>query len=150
MKKMLVADNIEMNKSIIHEIFDSQYEIIQTSSSEVTFKLVTQYKEEISIILINENIAQNFSKDIIQTMIDLRIFENIPVILILNHEYMKIKSLQIDLPYSDVVDSPVNPYVIRKRVANLVELFSHKNELENLIEKQTEKIPYQQVRVKIT
>lgn len=150
MKKMLVADNIEMNKSIIHEIFSSQYEIIETGSSELAFRFLTQYKSSISIVLINESIAQNFSKDTVQTLIDLKIFENIPVILILNGDTSyRAKAWSLDLPYSDVIASPVNPYVIRKRAANLVELYSHKNELEELIEKQTAKILSQNKALKL-
>ena len=40
MKKMLVADNAEMNKSIVHEIFASQYEVMETASSEAVFRLL--------------------------------------------------------------------------------------------------------------
>ena len=122
MKKMLVADNIEMNKSIIHEIFSSHYEILQTSGSELAFKFLTQYKNSISIILINENIARSFSSDIVKTLTNLRIFENVPVILILDSDSSRMNAVNIDMPFSDVVESPVDPFVIQKRVKNLVEL----------------------------
>ena len=149
MKKMLVADNIEMNKSIIHEIFSSQYEIIQTSGSELAFKFLTQYKNSISIILINESIARGFSNDTVKTLSNLKIFENVPVILILNKENSRMKAVNIDLPFSDVIASPVNPFVLQKRVANLVELYSHKSDLEELVEKQTAKILSQNKALKI-
>lgn len=140
MKKMLVADNIEMNKSILNEIFGSAYEIIQTNSSEVAFRFLTSYKSEIAIVLMNENIAQNLSAEHVETLSGLKIFENVPIILIMNSDNTKRRALNVALPYSDVVNSPVNPYIIQKRVANLAELYSHKNELEELVEKQTEKI----------
>ena len=146
---MLVADNIEMNKSIIHEIFSSQYEIIQTSGSELAFKFLTQYKNSISIILINESIARGFSNDTVKTLSNLKIFENVPVILILNKENSRMKAVNIDLPFSDVIASPVNPFVLQKRVANLVELYSHKSDLEELVEKQTAKILSQNKALKI-
>lgn len=149
MKRMLVADDVEMNKSIIHEIFAPHFEIIQTSSSELVFKFLMQYKNSISIILINENIAKSFNKDIVKTLTNLKIFENVPVILILNKNSARMKAINIDLPFSDVVSSPVNPFVIQKRVANLVELYSHKNELEDLVEKQTAKILSQNKALKL-
>ena len=94
---MLVADNIEMNKSIIHEIFSSHYEILQTSGSELAFKFLTQYKNSISIILINENIARSFSSDIVKTLTNLRIFENVPVILILDSDSSRMNAVNIDM-----------------------------------------------------
>ena len=150
MNKILVADNIEMNKSILHEIFSSQYEIIETSGSELVFKFLTQYKSSISIILINEGIARNFTKEMVQTLTNLKIFENVPVILILNEgSYHRMKVKDIEMPYCDVTASPVNPQVIKNRVANLVELYSHKKELEALVERQTAKILAQNKALKI-
>lgn len=140
LKKLLLADNIEMNKSIIHEIFSSEFEIVQASGSETAFQLILQYRNSISIILINESIAKNFTKEIVGTLTNLKVFENIPVLLILNNNSSRMKQMNIDMHFSDVVSSPVNPFVIQKRVGNLVELYSHKNELEDLVEKQTEKI----------
>lgn len=139
-EKMLVADSMEMNKSILNEIFASRYEIIQTNSGDVAFRFLTRYKDEIAVVLINETIAQNITPEHVQTLSGLIIFENVPVVLILNSETAKIRNTNITLPYSDVIASPVNPYIIQKRVANLAELYSHKNELEELIVKQTEKI----------
>ncbi len=141
MKKMLVADNSEMNKSIIHEIFSSQYEIKETASSENVFKILMQNKNDISIVLINETVANNFSKDAVRTLSNMEVFRNVPVILILEGELsQRSKAMNIDFPYCDVITSPVNPYIIRKRVTNLVELYSHQNELEDRVEQQTARI----------
>lgn len=149
MKKMLVVDNTEMNKSILHEIFYSLYELIETDSSETALKLIKQYKNDISIILINEKIAHDFSSETIKRLTDEKIFENIPVILILNNDYFKIRNSFDNLYFSDVIASPVNPYIIKKRVENLVELFSHKNKLEKIVDEQTEKIIAQNKALKI-
>lgn len=150
MNKILVADTIEMNKSILHEIFSSQYEIIETPGSELTFKFLTQYKNSISIILINESIARNFTEEMIKTLTNLKVFENIPVILILNVEsYHRMRVKDIEMPYCDVTASPVNPNIIRNRVANLIELYSHKKELEALVERQTAKILAQNKALKL-
>lgn len=150
MKKMLVADNVEMNKSIICEIFSSQYEIIETSSSEALFKLLIQNKNDISIILVNETIANNFTKESVQTLSNMEVFDNIPSVLILEGELtQRSKAMNMHFPYSDVLTSPVNPHIIRKRVENLVELYSHKNELEDMVQKQTARILLQNQALRI-
>ena len=150
MKKMLVAETAEMNKSILHEIFASEYELIETNSSELVFRFLMQYKDSISIVIINELIAKSMGTETIRTLQSLKIFENIPIILIINSDSLvRYKTQNIELPYSDVIVSPVNPYVIRKRAANLVELYSHKNELEALVERQTAKILSQNKALKL-
>ena len=64
MKKMLVGDNLEMNKIIISEIFGKEYEIIYTSSSEEFLHLLMHYKDDADVILVNQYIAKSLSSDI--------------------------------------------------------------------------------------
>ena len=56
MRKMLVADNTEINRSILYGIFASQYELIQTESSETAFRLLTE-----NYILPNSHSVKRFS-----------------------------------------------------------------------------------------
>lgn len=149
MKKMLVADNTEMNQSILYEIFSNEYEYIQTDSSEAFFRLLIQYKDEISVVIINESIAVNISEKSVRTLSDLKIFDNIPVIIILNGEEYNVRGRNINLRCSDFINSPVNPYIAKRRVANIVELFSHKTKLEKLVKQQTRKILEQNRALKI-
>ena len=148
MRKMLVADDTEINKSILYDIFASQYELIQTESSEAAFRILTGQYKDISVVLINEGIASRFSSDSVKTLSALKVFDNIPVILILDGENSHIKHNSLQMPFCDVISSPVNPYIAKRRVANMAELFSHKNELEQLVNEQTKKILEQNERLK--
>ena len=148
MRKMLVADNTEINRSILYGIFASQYELIQTESSEKAFRILTENYKEISVVLINESIASRLSSDAIKTLSALKVFESVPVIVILNSESSYIRRNDLQIPFCDVIASPVNPYIAKRRIANMVELFSNKNELEQLVNDQTKKILEQNERLK--
>ena len=139
MKKMLIADNSEMNKIILSEIFGSEYEFINTDSSEEFLRLLMHYKDDIDVILANENIAQKISLEKTELLEKLNVLKNTPIILILNHGHSNMKN-KLFLPFSDVVHSPVNPYTVKKRVQNLAELFHRKETLENQVQKQMKKI----------
>ncbi len=149
MRKMLVAERSEMNRSIIYDSFASQYELLQTESSEEVFRLLMDNKNSLSIVLISENIASHITAEAAKTLSVLKVFENVPVVIILEGDSSGIKQQKFHLPFSDVVNSPVNPYIIKKRVANLVELFSHKSELEELVNDQTKKILEQNIELQI-
>ncbi|MDD6488838.1 MAG: HD domain-containing protein [Clostridia bacterium] len=140
MEKMLVVDNTNINNLILHEIFDSKYEIIETDSSEIAFKFINEYKDEIKVIIIMESIAADFTDDMLKTLKDSDVLEYIPVIMIIDNNYLNGKTKVKNFPYSDVINSPVNPYIIKTRVSNLTELFSNKKELESTVQSQTEKI----------
>lgn len=149
MNKMLVIDNTNINNLILHEIFDLQYEVIETDSSETAFELINKYQNEIEVIIIDESIAANFSDDMLKALDDLNIFQYIPVIMIIDKEFLKGRSVVKNFPYSDVANSPINPYVIKKRISNLTKLFSSKKELETTVQSQTEKIISQDNLLKI-
>ncbi len=148
LKRMLVADPAEMNKAILHEIFGKEYELIQTDSSEEFFRLLMHYKSAISVILVNESIAEKMSIERTEMLDKLKVFENTPVILILNREHGYLKN-RVCLPYSDVIHSPVNPHTVKKRVQNLVALFASKDELEQKVQRQMEQILKQNEALKV-
>ena len=103
MRKMLVADNTEINRSILYGIFASQYELIQTESSETAFRLLTENYKDISVVLINESIASRLSSDSVKTLSALKVFDNVPVIVILNSESSYIKQNSLPMPFCDVI-----------------------------------------------
>ena len=136
---MILADNTEMNKIILSEIFGKEYDIIQTNNHDELLHLLMHYKDDIDVILINENIAVKIPTEKIELCEKLKIFKNTPVILILNYGHYNMKN-RLFMPFSDVVHSPVNPYTVKKRVQNLTELFNIKETLENQVQKQMKKI----------
>lgn len=140
MKKILIADHSEMNQSLLHEVFASQYEILETDSGEEGFRLIMENKNELAAILVSESVASHISKETALTLSALRIFESIPVIFILDGNSSAVRRQQFNIPFSEVIDSPVNPYIAKKRVNNLVEFFSNKKELEQLINDQSKMI----------
>lgn len=148
MRKMLIADPTEINKSILYSIFASQYELLQVDSSEDVFRILMEQHDELDVVLINEKLAGRLACETTKTLSSLRIFEKIPFILILEGESFHQRQDHIFLPFSDVIASPVNPYIVKRRVSNIVELFAHKKGLEKLVDEQTKKILEQNQRLK--
>ena len=148
MKKMLIADATEINRSILYSIFASQYELLQVESSDEVFRILMEQNADLDIVLIHEKLAGRLASETIKTLSTLKIFDRIPFILILEGESFHLQKDHLKMPFSDVISSPVNPYIVKRRVSNIVELFAHKNELESLVEKQTKEILEQNRRLK--
>ncbi len=140
MKKILIADGSDVNQSLLYEIFASQYEILRTDNGEDGFRLILENKDELAAILMSESIASHTSKETALTLSALKVLENVPIIYMLENGSSGIKHQKFSIPFSEVLDSPVNPYIAKKRVANLIEFFSNKKALEQLVSDQTKKI----------
>lgn len=148
MKKLLVADQTEINRSILYSIFASQFELLQADGSEFAYQLLLEHHDEISMVLIHESIAARFTPEAVRTLSSLKIFDYIPVILILDSQSSHINKHHLSVPFCDVLNSPINPYIAKKRIANLIELFSTRTEMEDLVNAQTKKILEQNQRLK--
>ena len=140
MRKMLIADNSEINRSLLYDVFASQYELLFTESSEEVFRLLMENGSDISVLLINESIASRISDESARTLSVMDISRNIPIVLILDKDNEDILQQKYHIRFSDVISSPVNPFIAKKRVANLIELFRSRMEQENLINQQSKTI----------
>lgn len=71
----------------------------------------------------------------------------IPVILITGDNSTDSKKKGYDYGVSDIIMKPFDVNVVRKRVHNLVELYVHKHNLEEIVEQQTQKIKEQNHKI---
>ncbi len=140
MQKMLIADPSDVNRSLLYEIFAPQYELLQTDSSQELFQLLMQYRDELAAAIIHESLAERLPKTSAHTLMTLQVFEKVPVIFTLSKESDILHPQRFPIPFHDVLDSPIHPVVAKKRVANLVALFSQQQTLEQLLSDQTKKI----------
>ena len=140
MQKILIADSSEINKPILYEVFASQYELLTADNSEQTVKLISEHYNEIVLALIDKQLAERISKDAAQSLAVLGALEAFPVIIILSGDDSSLKQQKLHLPFSDVVNSPVNPMIIKRRALNLIEFFHNKKELEQLVKDQSKEI----------
>ncbi len=140
MKKILIAENDEINQSLLYEIFAGQYELIQTDSSEKAFRLLTEKRDELSAMICRQELAERFSSQMVQTLGALKVFDRVPILIVLDYGKVMFHPQKLHLPFSDVIASPVNPTVVKKRVRNLVSYFSGKQSMEQMLSDQTRKI----------
>ena len=83
MQKILIADSSEINKPILYEVFASQYELLTAESCEDMVKLMSERYDEISLALIDKELAARISKEAIQSMAADGVFDAFPIIIIL-------------------------------------------------------------------
>ncbi len=126
---LLIVDDSELNRVIISEIFSDSYKIIEASDGAEGLKAFHENKREICAVLL----------DVIMPVMDgiefLRIFKeegeikNTPVFLITASESTDVLREAYDLGVMDVISKPVVPYMIRRRVDSVIELFQARKKL---------------------
>ncbi len=137
MKKILVADSSESNDLILREIFADQYEYIKISDSEDFCHTIIENKDDFAVALINKNIADTLSYDAIQQLIDNKVLDVIPVIIVVNEDDSIEK---MEFPYSDVIRLPFDSDAARKRVQTLSNIFLSKEKYKHMLKQQTDRV----------
>ena len=52
-KKILIADDVEMNRVILREIFNEEYEIIEVNSGEEALEVIQAKAHDIELVLLD-------------------------------------------------------------------------------------------------
>ncbi|MDL2235984.1 response regulator [Christensenellaceae bacterium OttesenSCG-928-L17] len=147
-KKLLVVDDIDLNRIILKELFCEQFDVIEATNGKEALELIDQYAEEIAIVLLDIVMPVMNGFDVLQAMNQSGLIQTIPVIMITGENDDE-KSLKgYGLGVSDLVNKPFNSEIIYRRVNNVVDLYAHKQNLEQKLKEQKEQLQKQEERLR--
>ncbi|MGL4106630.1 response regulator [Clostridium sp. LP20] len=140
---ILIVDDIETNRIILSELLMDSYRIIEAKSGEEALGLIDEHRENLALILLDIIMPRMDGFQIIRRLKEENVLKHIPVVFITACDSDEYEEKGHELGASDIIKKPFNPYIIKRRVNNLVELYNHKNEMEELIEVQVSMIKEQ-------
>ncbi|MCL1849677.1 MAG: response regulator [Clostridiales bacterium] len=146
-KKILVVDDIELNRLILTDLFEEEFEVLQAENGKEALDFLSQYTSEISIVLLDLVMPVLDGFGVLQNMWDTRLIQSIPVILITgeNDDEKSLKGFELGV--SDLISKPFNSEIVYRRVINVVELYAHKQTLEDKLAEQKEMLERQAERL---
>ncbi len=147
-KKLLVVDDIEINRIILSDLFSGQFDVLEAENGRAAIDLLDQYKEEISIVLLDLVMPVMDGFEVLRIMNNSGIIQTIPVILITGEDDDEKSLLGYKLGVSDLIKKPFNSDIVYRRVNNVVDLYSHKRDLEQKLKEQKEELERQSRRLK--
>ncbi|MCR5716742.1 MAG: response regulator [Lachnospiraceae bacterium] len=145
---ILIVEDQDTNRKLLCRLFQDEYEVLEAVDGEEAIHQLEEHRDEISAVLLDIIMPKVDGFGVMEYMIRYDYMEEMPVVMITGDTAMETKEKAFSLGASDVVDKPYDPFVIRKRIRNLIELWAHKNQLEDLVDQQTKKIQEQNRRIK--
>lgn len=79
---VLIIDNDEVYRSMLVEILQDEYEILQTDSDEQCIKIIEEYYECLSLLILNPKISEDNIFAVQDWLIEQNMCEYLPIILI--------------------------------------------------------------------
>lgn len=136
---ILVVDDMEVNRAILCEIFRDDFRILEAEDGEQALRIINEEEQRLAIILL-DIIMPNMDGFQVLENISESVMKRVPVILITGDTTDLPEEKGYELEAADVIRKPFMPHIARKRVENIINLWKHKNNLEHLVRKQTEKL----------
>ena len=133
---ILIVDDMEINRAILRGVFEKDYNLLEAASGDQALLLAGQYRARIAAVLLDLVMP---GMDGFAALAKLRgkgFLNEMPVVVITADSSAESEMRAFDLGASDLVGKPFAPYVVRRRVQNLLELYRHKNHQQQLIDRQ--------------
>ncbi len=142
-RKILVVDDVELNRAILAELFHDAYEVLEAENGLQALELLEEHHEDVLVVLLDVIMPVMDGFEMLRNMALRQWRERIPVVLITSENSDDALLKGYELGVSDIINKPFNPNIVKRRVANTVELYLHKRELETLVLKQVETLDKQ-------
>jgi putative two-component system response regulator len=147
-KKLLVVDDIMINRAILTDLFSEEFDVLEAENGRVALDFIQQYDHDLAIVLLDLIMPVMDGFEVLQAMNDSGIIKTVPVIMITG-EADDDKSLRgYDLGVSDMVNKPFNHDIVYRRVSNVVDLYAHKQNLEQRLQEQKEMLEKQSLKLR--
>ncbi len=138
-KTILIVDDIEINRIILSEVFEDDYNIAEAGNGAEAIEIINSGLD-ISAVLLDLNMPVVDGIGVLKDMNITQKINSIPVFLITAVDNMERLLEGYNLGAIDVVSKPFLSQFLKCRVNNVVELYQHRNELETIVESQVERL----------
>lgn len=135
MKKntILIVDDSDINRSLLSSMLEDEYNIIEARDGVEAVAKIRTCKNELSLVLLDIVMPKMDGFEVLSVMYKNKWLDNIPVIIIsaetsssyINHAY--------DLGVAEYISRPFDEKTIKRRVRNIIVLYTKQKQLENAV-----------------
>lgn len=138
-KTILIVDDIEINRAILAEIFKDDYEIVEACNGAQAIEIMNG-DMEISAVLLDLIMPEVNGLGVLEEMNRNGKIKSTPVFLITASESEELLMEGYNLGAIDVITKPFMTHFLKCRVNNIIELYGHRNELQEIVAEQVERL----------
>lgn len=137
---LLIVDDMRSNRAFLRNILEDSYELMEAENGEQALTIIREKHDDLAAVLLDIVMPIKDGYQVLQELNEDGISERLPIIVITSTGTRQNESRLLKLGASDIISKPYDPYVLRRRVNNLVSLNRHKWHLEELVTEQANAI----------
>ncbi len=132
-QKILVADDSEMNRSILADMLGDEYEIIEAENGLEALAVIQKYGAELSLVLLDIVMPELDGFGVLTMMNKDRWIEDIPVIMISSESGSAHVERAYELGCTDFISRPFDALIVHRRVVNTILLYAKQKKLIGMV-----------------
>lgn len=132
-EKILIVDDSEMNRMILEDILEDDYEIIQAENGAVAVEILKKMYNEISLVMLDMVMPEMDGFGVLLVMNQYRWIEDLPVIMISVENSSENIERAYDMGVTEYIKRPFDAVSVRRRVINTINLYANQRKLVSLV-----------------
>lgn len=134
-KSLLIVDDVEINRAVLAEAFMGEYDIIEAANGIEAVKALKNSRD-ISAVLLDLVMPEMGGMEVLREMNKTGDIFRIPVFIVTAAADSETYEDAYKMGAVDVIAKPFIHHFLKCRVANLIELYRHRNNLETTVNEQ--------------
>ncbi len=144
---ILIVDDIELNRVILCETFKKENDIIEAENGQQALEYILSQKYNITAILLDIVMPVMDGFEFLEKLNELGFRDKIPVFMITSDNTEESMLRGYNLGVMDVIEKPIVPYFVQKRVESIKELFQARQRLNRVVEVQSIQLQEQEQEI---
>ncbi|MDE6759990.1 MAG: response regulator [Lachnospiraceae bacterium] len=138
--KILIVDDEELNRELLKQIFEEDYEIIMAENGKEAILAVDQHIKELAVVLLDLVMPVVDGYHVLQVLNTKGVLKKVPVILITANTDVQAALDCYSLGAVDIINKPFTAQIIHRRILNTIEMYQNKEKLEKLLRSSNRKL----------
>ncbi|MDO4522246.1 MAG: EAL domain-containing protein [Eubacteriales bacterium] len=127
--KILIVDDVRMNRRMLSVIFGSEYDILEAKDGEEALALLGEYCEELALVLLDLHMPKMNGFQVLEEMVTHSWKPQVPVIVVTGSEDLEDELQMYRAGADDILHKPFVPEIVLRKAQNLMELYASRKQL---------------------
>lgn len=149
MQRILVVDDVEVNRELLRYILEDEYAIEMASNGIEAVGKLQKFLDETAAVLLDLQMPVMDGFAVIAELKERGWMHKFPILVISGEYSIEVENRCLELGVSDFIHKPFGNSVVRNRIKNAMELFFTRNQLERKVQEQAEALKEQNEIIQI-